>query len=199
LRGVSSLLQAVVDPSRYGETYLESTAGTLVPAFAGQIARAQDPEMREVHGIVDAWKSRIPVWRESLFPKRDLGGQPIQESMTGWTGVSDDPVWNTMARLQFGKAPPQRSIEGVKLTEQQYDDYARIGGKLGKLLADRTVETAGFAAAPPAIQKKLLGKAFDIGHAQGKTQVMMGSLGTENDIVKKALELRLKGMTPPAN
>lgn len=84
LKGVSGALEAVNDPTRYAESFLENTAGSLVPAGVAAVARGVDPVQRSPQGLVERVQSRIPFASMSLTPRRD----PLGRSMPSRGGVA---------------------------------------------------------------------------------------------------------------
>ena len=91
LKGLSGFLNAVNDPARYAESFVENTLGSLVPTVVADIARATDPKERTREGVVDVIKSRIPSLRESLDPRQDVFGQDIKR-IGNFLEVMADPT-----------------------------------------------------------------------------------------------------------
>src|SRR5690606_15297202 len=56
LSGPADLIQAVSDPDRYGERYIERFLSTAIPTGVAQIARSQDPILRDAQDALDAIK-----------------------------------------------------------------------------------------------------------------------------------------------
>ena len=50
---MSDLVEAVHDPDRYGERYIQRLAGTMIPTGVAQVARVQDPVLREARSVLD--------------------------------------------------------------------------------------------------------------------------------------------------
>lgn len=150
LRGVSDFMQMISDQDRYGDKYVQNFATSFVPSFIGQIARTTDPVMRESRTLLDAMKARIPGLKNTLLPKRDMWGEPIESegslgpdifSPIKQTSVNNDPVNIRMYNLGYFPAQLKRQIMGVELTDQQYDEYASKAGQLAKMELDRYVQT----------------------------------------------------------
>lgn len=108
LQGTSRLIEAVKDPARYFSTWLQSTAGSVIPAGIAAIARAIDPLQREVNAPVEAIMNRVPVLRQSLLPKRNIFGQAIERASSPVSQLINpfrssaevrDEVLNEMLRL----------------------------------------------------------------------------------------------------
>ena len=141
LRGLSEAARVLNDPDRYGKRYIQQFAGTAVPSIVAQIARVNDPVLRDVQSIVDKWCSRIPGCSETLPPRRNIWGEVIV--LGGGLGpdiispiytnsVKKDPIADEMLRLGVSQSMPSRQIGGVKLTPEEYDEYSQIAGELAK-------------------------------------------------------------------
>lgn len=199
LRGASDLIEAVSDPDRYGEQYIRNMAGTVVPSVIGQAARAQDPVQREARDWMDQIKSRIPGLRETLFPSRNVWGEPITpEGAVGpdygsplrTSTISDDPVNERMVALKLWPAKPGRTIRGVELTEQQYDDYTRTAGRLAKMRLDAIVANPQFANAPDFVQRDIMDKMIDDSRESARTLIMAQNPA----IIQAATEDKLRAL-----
>jgi len=150
LRGISEAVQAMDDPDRYGNRYIQNYARSLVPSIIAQAERTIDPEMEAVYGMVDSIKSRIPGYSSDLKPRRDLWGDPISTQWgTGkrtWAEIAYQtvsPIYisegkpsaidKELTRMKIGLSKPQRkqSIAGVpmELTHELYDEFIQLSTK----------------------------------------------------------------------
>lgn len=217
MRGVTNLVQAVVDPDRYGQSFVNSTVGSMIP-FGGavsQFARMEDPLMRDTRSFADSLLARVPSkisvpftdvslplpWsgRESLFVRRDRWGEPIPETELGPIATmrsAPDFIDTVMQRLQINKDQPQRKIQNVELTQQQYDDYVRLEGRMAKQMLDAIITPDLVGRMPPGITTMLINKLIDKSRTIAQKQVMFGSLGGQDDIVAKAMQLKLNRLKP---
>jgi hypothetical protein len=159
MRGPADLIQAVEDPGRYGESYIRNFLSSFVPFSVGmsQVARASDPYSRQARTLADAIKAKVPGLSETLFPRRDVWGEAMpSREVLGAPGVSaiymtrmnNDPVNKAMLDLNIYPAQVQRKIRGVELTGQEYDDYARIAGRMTKSTLDRIVNSPAWNQMP---------------------------------------------------
>ena len=172
MRGPADLIKAIEESDQYGERYITNLAGMFVPFGVGlaQQARAMDPYSREARTFMDGIKAKIPGLSETLYPRRDIWGQPIP-SFTAVGGaaltaiyesqVSNDPV--NQAMLQLGISPAQvgRKIRNVQLTDQQYDDYARIAGVTAKIRLDALVRSPYWAQWPNEVKHTVIQSVID--------------------------------------
>jgi hypothetical protein len=197
LRGASDLIQALTDPDRYGPRYIQSLAGTLVPSVIAQMAREMDPLERDARTTLDSLKARIPGLRQTLLPRRDVWGEPISNpenlgpdmlSPIAESPVNTDPVNQALLRLRYFPSRPGRTIRGVELTDQQYDDYARIAGRLAKVRLDAIVNGPGFSSMPDNIQRDLLASTVDHAREAARTLIMIQN----PTIVQAAMDAKTK-------
>jgi len=137
LRGLSDLFNALAEPERYGARYVQRFAGSLVPAGTAQAARILDPVYRDVHGILDQYRSRIPGLSRSLPARRDLWGRKVVLP-PGWgpdiispiyTSLHDpEPVDRVIVENKIPLGMPAPVIDGVPLTPHEYEHYVRLAG-----------------------------------------------------------------------
>ncbi len=177
-----------------------------MPANIAQFSRVNDPYVREARTILDAVKARTP-WSTDLFPRRDIWGEPIiREGSAGPDYVSpiyerrmnNDPVNLAMVRLKIFPARLDREIRDVKLTDQQYDDYARIAGRNAKMRLDAIVKTPGFNSAPPGVQHDLIKQAVDSAREQARALIMMQNPQIVRDAMQNKVTFKTTGVKPHA-
>lgn len=170
LSGLSDLIQAVQDPDRYGERWVQRLAGTLVPTGVAQAARVEDPYLREAQGIVDVWKSRIPGLSDDLLPRRDVWGEPIM--LEGGVGpdivspiyqskLSDDPVNRELIALGVFPSRLDKRIRGVELSPEQYEEFQKIAGPLTKHTLDNLVSQPNWPSIPVFARQEIVGRTIN--------------------------------------
>jgi hypothetical protein len=164
MRGPAELIEALEDPGRYGERYIQNFLSSFVPYSVGmaQMARASDPYSRQARTVMDSIKAKVPGLSETLLPRRDIWGEPIP-NMRGvgppgltaiWAQhVSSDPVNQAMMNLGIFPAAPERKIRNVELTDQEYDDFTRIAGRMTKMRLDAIARSADFQTWPNHIKR----------------------------------------------
>ena len=196
LRGASDILNAATDPDRYGERYLQNLAGTVVPSVVAQRARTDDEFQREARTVLDVIKSRVPGFRETLNVKRDIWGEPIKSneslgpdavSPLAMSKLTNDPATKALIDAEVFPAKLDRKIRGVELTEQQYDDYSRVAGRMAKMRVDAVVANQGFHAAPLEIRQQMLTRLITGSREAARSMIMMQN----PDIIRQALENKM--------
>ncbi len=154
LLGVAGVFDAIADPQEGLKKYGDRLAGSFVPAGVAQVARTQDPTLREINGLLDIIKSRTPGFSKDLPPRRNLFGDEIV--MDGKLGPDllspiaishdkKDPVADEIVHQGFrismhpdwiGGSKPKSSFSlspdtlgaGIPLTPQEYDLFVRLAG-----------------------------------------------------------------------
>lgn len=153
LSGVQGLTNAVSDPTRYAQSYLQSEASSFIPNIVKDTAKAFDKTSREINNIGDSIKSGIPGLRNTLTPKRDVLGNEVSQEPTGIGAYIDlfnskTPISNTvvdeLARLNNvgqNSAPSKLSKnqtigkQKITLTPSQLDYLEQaVGEKLSGTL-----------------------------------------------------------------
>lgn len=195
MRGPSDLIQAVQDPARYGQRYAAGMAASFLPfsIAESQLAHIVDPNLREARSILDTIRSKVPFLSESLLPRRDIWGEPMHGYNTvPGTAVyaepaAQDPIEHAMASVGFWPAQPQRKITGVPLSDQQYDDYSRIAGRLVRQRLQEVTAQPGFSQIPAKVQYDVFKNAFSSSRAVTREYVKMQNPG----IIEQAVRAKL--------
>lgn len=162
LSGPSDAFEVLTDPERYGKNYVERMVGSLsVPAIVAHAAQATDPYLREVSGLLDSIKNRVPGLSDDLQARRNVWGDEIKRGSGAGTGPigsaynfaspvyttkeTSSPLLKEAARLRARLSMPQRSLkidgETVKLTAEQYSYYVQLSGKSAKAELEEFIQT----------------------------------------------------------
>lgn len=195
MRGAKDALDAMYHPDEYGGSFVRGFVTNWLPYSigAGQVARVVDPFARRAETPFDTVKRQIPWVSTSLFPKRDVFGTPIPSSGP-LPDYANDPTVKALEDLKVGISRPEEKIRGVKLTEQQYDDYTRIAGRYTKMRLDALTRGPAWGSVPAEIRVEMVKKAVETSRETARTQVMMQSVGTPNDIVAQAVKAKLTAL-----
>jgi hypothetical protein len=170
LRGLSDVMNAITDPERYGEKWIASLAGTVVPTGVAQIARTNDPYLRKANGIIDQIKSRIPGLRETLPKQRDVFGQPIK--LQGGVGPdilspvyesseTGDKVAAELLRLGVHPGAPGKTIAKHELTPKERERYSEVFGKLLRQFVKVRMSRADWRQLPDERKIELIDDAIN--------------------------------------
>lgn len=78
LQGFVGFSQAIGDPFRYGEQFLEKLEGSVVPAIVRRTAHAIDPVVRETDGFGTSVQANLPYLSKGLPEVRRGTGEPLE-------------------------------------------------------------------------------------------------------------------------
>lgn len=184
LKGLNDLINALDDPERYGSRYVQNMIASFVPTMAAQIARTQDPTLRDARSIMDRVMTRLPGQREKLMPKRNVFGEIV--TLEG--GIGPDivsPIYTSkdkhdytiseMNRIRAFPPMPKRTINDHELTPEQYDDYSRISGETAKNMLDKIVMSPGWPKIPDDNKVDLVKRIFTKARAIARIQLIATS------------------------
>lgn len=90
LSSLSDFFEAMADPERRAENFFKRLAGSAIPTGVAEIARIQDPYMRESFNMLEAIRRRTPGLSDELPPRRDLWGRKV--SYQSGLGAAYDTV-----------------------------------------------------------------------------------------------------------
>lgn len=117
LRGMTELLNGITDPERGGlERLSQNIVGAVVPSLAGSFK--DDGYSREVRGLIDAIKNRLPGYSQNLPPRRNMFGEPVL--------VSEGGNWQPIRqRTDKGDEALQKIVEAYSNTGREFGGLAK--------------------------------------------------------------------------
>lgn len=199
LRGVSEAIEAMEDPDRYGNRYVQNYASSLIPTGVAQVERSINPEVEAVYSMTDALKKRIPGLSDSMPKRRDLWGEPVTTQVsrgerswaeTAFSAISpiyvsegkDSPIDKELTRLKLGISMPSRKQEilgvSMELTPQMLDDYIVLMNKtdLGngnlKQTLNELVSNPDYKRMGNEMKEEYIKKTFTKARLSAKAQLM---------------------------
>lgn len=181
LQGLSNAVNAISDPARYGDRWLDQYAASTVPSFIGQTAAAMDPQSREINSIFDAVQARIPIWREELLPVRNaMTGQPNTPKKLFPMGPirvseeSTDKVLTEAARLGVSVPSAPRSVQvgkgkigKVTIEDENRNEYVRVVGEFSYQILSQIVGSPTWDSLPEPVQRNIYKGVLSSARAQG--------------------------------
>ena len=138
--------EAISQPDRFMEKFVQTKVGAMVPSAIGGLAPLfNNEELAEVRSIGDAILARIPG-ANAVESKRNMLGEKITRNSPSIvdylvpTAVSkdkNDPVINELSRLQHGFRNPSTKLNGLELLDYSmengqtaYDRYMELTGQV---------------------------------------------------------------------
>ena len=201
LKGPSDLIQAVQDPDRFGQRYVNGLVGSLIPANVAQTAQAIDPVVRDARTLLDSLKARLPYLSQTLPARNDIWGQPITRegglgpdiaSSVYESRIKNDPVNKALIDLKYFPGPLRREIRGVELSDTQYEEYTRLSGRMAKARLDAIVAMPGFNQVPDKAKEDLISRT--VSHAREAARSYM--LMKNPDIINQAIKNKTEALRP---
>lgn len=156
LTGIRNLVDALTEPDRHIQRWMQRQVASFVPNVLGQAVGVGDENMREVRSMLDAVRSKVPGLAEGLPVQRNILGEPVRrvnyvmDEATNWAQwwsplayrqVSNDKIALELANLGHGWTPPKQIQGGLDLLEFRnskdqtaYDRWTELQGqvKIGK-------------------------------------------------------------------
>lgn len=180
-----------------GDRYFRNMATSFIPFSVGlsQIARLIDPYQRQVRDIADAARAKIPGESMELMPRRDIFGMPIASRlMVSPSYVTQDPVADLLMKTGDASGKyvrmPERQISGVKLNEQQYDEYSLLSGRLLHTALQAQIRSPGWNSIPVSQQAVVVDRIVKASRENAAIKVRSDYQGKPDDIIAQAIAKR---------
>lgn len=162
LAGISSALDALQEPERFGDRFFANHLSQWVPASAGLrfANKYSDPYFREATGAYNRILNGIPIASESLPKKLNALGQDQRRTGLFPKAGPVDPVYAEMERVGEFPSAPRKSVtvknKTVKLDEQQYGELKGTTGSAAYEQLSRLINSPGYKAMSVEQKKKAL-------------------------------------------
>ncbi len=153
MQGFSNVNDAISDPGRFGEKFVQNLGGSIIPAVLGGVTRAIDPKIREVKGILDTVRSRIPGLSTGLPTKIDVWGDPIERpsaplprflSPVQVSQAKGDPIDIELTNLKLNLGMPPKKIKGIELEPNEYRQMVIDAGKIAKPELNKLIQESWY-------------------------------------------------------
>lgn len=145
LTGMSSALNALMDPGRYAESYLGNLVSSVIPTIVSDVARATDSKERRPEDVLDRVQQRIPgVRQKTVEPQVDVLGKEVKRignplevmlDPTRPSPVRSSPVIAELRRLTDNGYDVSPTLLGDKkgfaaLTKEQNTELWKTAGTI---------------------------------------------------------------------
>ncbi len=195
LGGVQRPMQALVDPSRYGESYVQGLVGSTVPNIVKDSSSSADLYKREINSVGEAFQSGIPFARNQLLPKRGVLGEPVKNEGYGIGAFVDifnsrtpihTPAIDELSRLNIvdmgatpGKIRETETIFGKKVTftPEELDKLEEASGNALRPALENLVTSPGYAQMSDENKQEMIGNLVKDIRSRAKTSMAIGSSG----------------------
>jgi hypothetical protein len=208
LSGLAGVVNAMVDPVRYGDQFMEGYATSLVPKIIGQTTTLADPYKREVDGVMGAIQSQLPYFREKLMPKRDVWGQPSANNKwfavmpVNTSEVSKDKVKTEAVRLEIAMSPAPKfltekgpfkpSDKRIDLTQEQRDVFAQVSGKNAMEILSPMVNAPDWDRIPDFAKAEIYKRVIEGTRKQGQYAALPADAAEREKVRRKIVDTIIK-------
>jgi len=132
MAGLSSALEAMGNPGRYGEKWLKGYQRSMYPASSAlRDFRLMGDDLKRLRiDVQDFYRERLPGFSNDLQPRRDLWGRPTDYSYFSSPYQPND-VDKEIVRLRLGLSPhPTSYSKELGLEADEIDWFHERAGKL---------------------------------------------------------------------
>lgn len=187
LQGFSGFSDAIKDPQRNLQSFINSQAGSIVPSAVNDIGNLSDTMQRQVNSPGEAVKARIPGLRQDLIPKIDAFGNDLLQA-SGSTDAAINPLkpsdaktselLNELDRLNADGEkvfPTVKKVIGqgstaTRLTPAQQRERQQYVGTNLQALWTEIIKDPSYSTLSVDEQKKVLSNALsDVNSAADRT------------------------------
>lgn len=207
LEGISGVMQAMHNPGQYGESFVNSFAGLLVPAVVAGFARTQDPYARVVTNFGEAVQARVPDFGLGL-PIPSRAELPVQSKLFGgarenpsyglaaFTGLQSTPavrsaVQEEVARTKVDYKVPNKTLRGVELEGEDIAKYQRTSSYYSDLVLNNMIQNPSYQAATDKMKKVMLERGLRQARSYA-TRIMLQEKLQDPDFRTQYIRARLE-------
>ena len=192
MSGIKNFIDLVEKPQNYKRIGANFTK-ELIPftSFGNQMARLTDDYERKTNSYKDEISKTIPFMRQSLFPIRNIWGQPIEiHGVLLGTHDTNDLVSNKLQENNIFISMPKNQIKGVALTPQQNDEYQKIAGGFLRSQLEKIVLSNNYDKLPQIEKEKLVENVITQSRNLAQNLMLAKYTGQPDDIAEKAKALK---------
>lgn len=183
LSGLIGASNAITDPARYGDDFINRYATSIIPfsGLTGAIAQDVDPYYRRIDGIIDAMKARTPVLSKTLLPKLDpTTGEPMERSgsallPTQISTMQDDRVGLELERLGVGITAPSQKTKGYELDAEEHNQLIELTGRMVNREVTNEMSKPRYSRAPDEQKRFWLEDAIKDAKREARKQFVLGT------------------------
>jgi len=183
LQSMSNLLDAINQPERKGENFLESIASQFAPygGLGRQLDRALGTSPRDPHGILDAMEAAYPGLSGNVRPRLDTWGQPVQQTQSGLGAFAsplsygmegNDPYLRVLHENGVGIDAAPKDWQTMDLTDQEQRQFPALAAPVIRQAIDRVTSRPDWNQLTPSQRQTALRAAVSAGHAAAGATIL---------------------------
>jgi|GEM_PF-1537950 len=186
LMGVHDIYEGISSPETKASDLLTGMAiGSTVPNIVQQWNRTMiDPVIRQPKTIPEKVFSRLPLLSQTVGSRRDIFGESIVrddawKSLFGFnvSMTEKDKTFTELARLEMGVGKPSKNINGIELTDEEYDRFYVLKGMMLKESISKMVHYKQYDQLPDETKKKIISKIIRDVNKTAKSEIFVKYYG----------------------
>ena len=174
MSGLSDVIKAISDPTRYSEKWINRFTGSFVPTVFAHAGQYDDDVLRDARSITDTLIQRLPLFgdpKTDLAPRRNIFGEiqtrdpsvggPFTPYMYSEPKLGAE-IFDEFYRLGYSPRLPARNIDGIKLNPFQYSRLLEINGELNtKDIMTNIIKGRDYLNAPEGVKQAILSNVLE--------------------------------------
>lgn len=181
LSGLKDVVDAMSDPDRYGQNYLEREATAFLPAssFLRYLAQTYDPVIREKNSVKESIMASIPGLSTKLIPKRNAFGDVVRRNndlfsmmVTPRSKETIGPLEKQETELDRPTPLPEKKIAGVPLLPEEMDQLRQISGRFIKNAEMGLLKNKGYMSLTGEAKARILGSLELAARSEAKRRII---------------------------
>lgn len=200
LSGISSAIQVITDPSRYGDRFVQRFTGSFVPTVFAHASQYDDPALRDARNVTDNFLSRLPFlgYSKELPARRDIFGDVRTRDQGLGIGtfspirlseMKNDPVYNEFYKIGLYPSMPTRKVRNVSLEPKEYEELLALQNKLKtKERIQRIIESAGYQNLPEYRKTEILKKTLKDAQSLARSILFSTNKRLQKEYIKQERE-----------
>lgn len=164
LQGLNNVIEGISDPKGKGARSFNQIIAGGVP-FSGLqrfVAQGVDPTIRRPEGLLQTIQAQTPFASKGVTPLRDVFGEEIRRTPSqaltpfGVTSAQQNELQKQLEESDISLGKPGRTIQKIKLTQEEYDNYSAISGQVQTEVLAEIVQTDDWAKANAQERKNIV-------------------------------------------
>lgn len=106
----------------------------------------------------------------------------------------NDPVNKEATAAGLALHFPTQKINGVKLTDAQYEEYIHLSGSLAHQRLEQVIEMPSWDSLPSGARLKIMKTVISSSRKSAQSAIMIEAQGSANDILKQSTDAKMAAM-----
>ena len=200
LSGISSAIQVITDPSRYGDRFVQRFTGSFVPTVFAHLSQYDDPALRDARNVTDNFLSRLPFlgYSKELPARRDIFGDVRTRDQGLGIGtfspirlseMKNDPVYNEFYKIGLYPSMPTRKVRNVSLEPKEYEELLALQNKLKtKERIQQIIESPSYQNLPEYRKTEILKKTLKDAQSLARSILFSTNKRLQKEYIKQERE-----------